>query len=348
MTAVGPVTLAKLNLDFVRNLLSVDHCLSMKFYRMIATKYTALFFQILGNMWHPSLSAPNTIPIPVTRTLSYVDQRIWSKPNNHHDHANVKTYELEPSGHYQGVPFLAIKAKKIKIMSKMFGLHTKTRILFDRIDDVTKIGDKAATIAYRPKKASTVFFKEAADRDEFVSLVKSILPTACITNAPQVNQEEEEETDYSEGAPCGSEEQDLYGSISHEEKYKKGDFLFQEGDIFQRVFTITSGVIDISQNGFVFSYLRAGDIVGVGALFILRPSVVTMQVASDTATAMVMPGHKIFALMETHVSVADKIMRNAAAIQARLCLRSLHQLDARRAQIEAETNEENKKGDQSS
>lgn len=63
-------------------------------------------------------------------------------------------------------------------------------------------------------------------------------------------------------APCGEEEKQLYGDISHEETYKKGDYLFQEGDLFQRVFTITSGVIDISQNGFVFSHIHPGDIVG--------------------------------------------------------------------------------------
>jgi CRP-like cAMP-binding protein len=50
--------------------------------------------------------------------------------------------------------------------------------------------------------------------------------------------------------------------MSVEEHYKKGDKIFEEGDLFQRVYTITSGIVYATQNGKLMGEMGAGDIIG--------------------------------------------------------------------------------------
>lgn len=339
ITAVGPVTLAKLNLGFVRELLYTDASLSVKFFRLLATKNTVLYDHVLANIAQIS---GTTAALSSSTELSPLSTSTGSVKSPHHQsvhhpsiRGNFKTYELLPSGHHKGVPLLALKQKKLKIMSRLFGLQTKSRIPYEKITSLSKIGENTVTITSKPKKATTIFFKTTADRDEFVGLVNALLPNAC-KNFEENTREETpavEETALMSGAEVTEEDQLLYDSVTHEETYKKGDFLFQEGDLFQRAYTITSGSATISQNGTHLATLYPGDIIGVGTLLVLRPAMLTVQVSSETASATVMPAHRLFALIDNHVKIADRVFRNAASIQTRLCVVAMARLDRLRDDV---------------
>eukprot|EP00026_Physarum_polycephalum_P009438 Phypoly_transcript_09562.p1 GENE.Phypoly_transcript_09562~~Phypoly_transcript_09562.p1 ORF type:complete len:462 (+),score=75.94 Phypoly_transcript_09562:45-1388(+) len=337
LTANGNCVLLKLDLDYVRNLFNIDPSLSMKFYRHLATKFSATFFQILTNIDHPSLTAPDSDaafePYEAPKGLSFIDQRVHEK-----SHSNLSIlYKVYPlTGTKHGLHTLELKSKKIKIMSKMFGAHTKNRIPLEKVENIAKVGNDGVTITFH-KKNVTVHFKNPADRDEFVGIATGLLPNpGSIPKSPTVSVSPTTEEDPDKHEPLLSESDlELYHSINKEEHYKKGDKIFEEGDLLQRVYTFTSGTINVMQNGALLRQVMPGDIIGVGTLLILRPSVVTLEVASDTATALVIPAYKIFGLMETHPSVANRIFKNAAQILDRQTNQALAEFDARRNAKEA-------------
>ncbi len=50
--------------------------------------------------------------------------------------------------------------------------------------------------------------------------------------------------------------------LATKRELRKGDFLFEEGDIFQRIYTITSGEVTMLRNGTPIKTLGADEVIG--------------------------------------------------------------------------------------
>eukprot|EP00026_Physarum_polycephalum_P008413 Phypoly_transcript_08497.p1 GENE.Phypoly_transcript_08497~~Phypoly_transcript_08497.p1 ORF type:complete len:445 (+),score=69.11 Phypoly_transcript_08497:152-1486(+) len=327
LTANGMTFLVKLDLAYVRNLFKVDSALSMKFYRYLATKFAASFFQMFASFDHPALnpsSDPDVLSEPYeAKGLSYIDERVWDKDKS--ESVLYKTYQL--TGTKNGVRTLKIKSNKIKITTNAFGATKKKRILIAEIINITKLGHDKVSITHR-KKHVKIHFKNPGDTEEFVGIASGLVPNfAHFSIKPEADLDGPQD-DYEE-FKIKKVDQALYSTIRVEEHYKKGDKVFEEGDLMQRVYTFTSGIVNVLKDGVLLGHVEAGDIIGVGTLLILRPSVVTLEVASETATALVVPGYKIWGLMETHPSLANRIFKDAAQILERQTTEVLQDLDGR-------------------
>lgn len=60
---------------------------------------------------------------------------------------------------------------------------------------------------------------------------------------------------------CGGNDH-LYKTMQQKQTYKQGDYVCEEGDLFQRIYTLTVGHCDIMQNGKKVGTMEAGEIVG--------------------------------------------------------------------------------------
>lgn len=70
---------------------------------------------------------------------------------------------------------------------------------------------------------------------------------------------------------CGGQKGECCESIMNAQVFKKGEIIFEEGDLFQRVYTLTKGHCDIYQKGRKICTMEEGDIFGYFtiSLFIL-------------------------------------------------------------------------------
>lgn len=232
-----------------------------------------------------------------------------------------------------------VKAKKIKIVTKSFGFQHKSSIEFSKLNSLTKIADNAVTIIHQHKKSLTIFFKEYHDREEFVYLVTSLttpanqtgplLTTQPISTPPALDADSDKED------PQVSKGEEHFRNVQVRAVLKKGERVFEEGDLYQRVYTLISGSLAVYQKGVFLHYLTEGQVFGVDTILFLRPCPVTIEVASETATVLIIPAYKMMELLDSDVAVAVQLFKRSAQIldaQITKILHLEHQSHLRRSQ----------------
>lgn len=230
------------------------------------------------------------------------------------EHVAYKTYPLANRG--SGIQSILVKSKKLKVVSKSFGFAFKTSIEFAKIQSISKVGENAVTIVYQPRKVANVFFKNYFDREEFFGIVNSLtnhFPTSpeAVRKQGPLTIPHNPDLEYDEVPLCGGKE---HACKSQQIKLslKKGDQVFQEGDLFQRVYTLLSGSCDLLQKGKKVCHMDAGDVFGVASLLYLRPCPVTLEVSSETAELVYIPAHKLQTMLETDTLQAAELYQHAA------------------------------------
>jgi len=226
-----------------------------------------------------------------------------------------KVYPLLGSKH--GVQTCRVKPKKIKVVTKSFGFQHKNSIDFAKLNSITKVGDTAVTIIHQEKKFQTIFFKNYHDREEFMYLVTSLttpvnqatpqLSTQPISVPPTSDEEMQEDMQVTKG-------EEHFRNVQVRVELKKGDKVFEEGDLYQRVYTLISGSLAVYQKGVFLHYLTEGQVFGVDTVLMLRPCPVTIEVASDTATILIIPAYRMMELIESDVEVAMQLFKRSAQI----------------------------------
>eukprot|EP00026_Physarum_polycephalum_P021933 Phypoly_transcript_25574.p1 GENE.Phypoly_transcript_25574~~Phypoly_transcript_25574.p1 ORF type:complete len:158 (+),score=35.22 Phypoly_transcript_25574:45-476(+) len=100
--------------------------------------------------------------------------------------------------------------------------------------------------------------------------------------------------------------------LATQQDFKRGEFVVAEGDLFQRIYIVVSGELHMKKKGKHLVTLRDGEVFGVLTLFHLRPSMMDVEVASDTATLLIIPGYRINELISTNFPLAVRLYKKAA------------------------------------
>jgi CRP-like cAMP-binding protein len=233
--------------------------------------------------------------------------------------APFKVYSLD-SGH---IPVICqLTAQKIIIVIGA-GIKTKRKIKYNKILDISKTGPKHATIIYGVQ-ARTLFFRNELDLNEFCGIVSSLISTEnkeIFTNqiAPNLT------LTLTQPPPCeaitpvpvappATSDKEAIHQLATRQDLKKGDIIVAEGDLYQRIYTVVSGEIHMKKRGRHIVTLRDGEVFGVLTLFHLRPSMLDIEVASETATLLIIPGYKIAELITTNFPLAVRMHKKAAQL----------------------------------
>lgn len=246
-------------------------------------------------------------------------------------HTAFKVYTLETDG--KGVRTCRLKNKKIKIITEAFGFKHKTTVYFAKIRNIVRTSSTSITIIFDPLKAKTLFFKTTVELEEFYGLTNSLVETSTkmlqksspSTPLSQVSTEPFNPLKASSDnyfLPLDSRDDDdqraldkeVICSIATRLELKKGDLLFEEGDLYQRIYTITKGTCEGVKNGRVISSIKQGEVLGEASLLHLRPAPVTMRVTSDTASVLVIPAYKLQELINSNPVLAVRIYKKTASL----------------------------------
>jgi len=107
-------------------------------------------------------------------------------------------------------------------------------------------------------------------------------------------------------------DRETLASLSEHRLLKKGDFVVQEGDLFQRLFQVAHGECGIVIGGNVVAKIPEGTVFGESTLLHLRPMAHSMVVLTDEAEITTIPGFKINELCETNATFAVRIYKTLA------------------------------------
>lgn len=304
LVASGTLVLQEINLEFARHLFAVDVAFSVKFIKHIATKLTTTTIDIMSNLdlcVSSSSDSPKSIATAAHR--SHKKRAMCNTTNN----MVYKEYNLDSNHTCQ---ILHIKPKELKIVTKVFGFNTQLRIPYEKIDTLHKFKGKEANITHHANKITTLTFKTTDDRDEFLGIVTKLYPKINDKTGLKTP-----ERHYATGYHDMTEEkQQTLRSLTTEKTLKKGEILFEEGDLFQRVYTILSGSFAVKQKGKVLAHVNEGEIIGVGSLLVLRPCDVTLVADSDSAKVSMTPAYKLNALIDQNAITANMILTQAAVM----------------------------------
>lgn len=240
------------------------------------------------------------------------------------DRNREQAYKVYPlvANRGNGVQTLQLKSKKMTVVYKSFGFSFKTTIEYSKILHFTKVGENVATIVYQPHKVANVFFKNYYDREEFFGIVNSLTshsPSLDVSkrNSGQLlsvphnpDTESYDEVPLCGGADKGGDDEPCKALLT-KLQFKKGDHIFEEGDLFQRVYMLTKGYCEIILRGKKICTMEEGDIYGVGTILHLRSSPVTL-VAGVDSELLVVPAYKLNALIDSDTDRAAQIYRDAA------------------------------------
>lgn len=410
LIAKGPVTICEVNLPFVRKLFEADRALALKFYRNLASKLSAIFFAISGNLMSPCLvkmykneiqrgaslastgSTPSTSSIssttssgsgsgadasgsgsgsgsasPSLPSVTNAPARILQCPNVPQAsvevanrkrrlskrksmtlaHIAYKVYTLETDG--KGVRTCRLKNRKIKIISEAFGFRHKTTIPFSKVRNIVRTSENSVTVIFDPLKAKTLFFKTTQDLEEFYGLTQPLVETSSktlqkstpgtplshVSDSPQPSRLKGSFDNYLLPLdPRDDEDQreldkEVIRSLATKVELKKGDILVAEGDLYQRIYTVTKGSLDTYKGDRLISNIKEGEVFGEATLLHLRPMPVTIKVASETASVLVIPAYKLNELINSNPVVAVRVYRKVAGLvetKIEKCLATKHQL----------------------
>eukprot|EP00026_Physarum_polycephalum_P005944 Phypoly_transcript_05983.p1 GENE.Phypoly_transcript_05983~~Phypoly_transcript_05983.p1 ORF type:complete len:557 (+),score=123.39 Phypoly_transcript_05983:35-1705(+) len=260
-------------------------------------------------------------------------------------HAAFKVYILETDG--KGVRTCRLKKKKIKIISEAFGFKHKTTINFSKIKNVVKTSPNSITIIFDPLKAKTLFFKTTTELEEFYGITHSLIENVSKTNlkaspgtplshastqpSPLKNSIDNYflPLDAQDDPEQRALDKEVICSIATRLELKRGDILMEEGDLFQRIYTITKGSCETVKGDHVISTIREGEVFGEASLLHLRPAPVTIRISSETASVLVIPAYKLHELINANPALAVRIYKKTAALVDKKIdrvLRQRHQL----------------------
>lgn len=265
-----------------------------------------------------SSSVESSTPVPTSCMTDSNRPNPSKRDSNRFRKQAYKSYPLVNRG--GGVQTMQLKSDKLTVVAKSFGFSFKTTIEFSKILNLTKIGENAATIVYQPRKVANVFFKHYNDREEFFGIVNSLTthsslsPEGTRRNSGKVlsappNPDVEP---YEEVLLCGGKSKGSCAGLQTALAFKKGETIIEEGDLFQRVYTLTKGFAEVTIKGKRVCTMEEGDIFGMGSLLHLRPVQVTIKAGTDNTELLMVPAFKLNALIETDSARAAQIYRNAA------------------------------------
>jgi len=110
---------------------------------------------------------------------------------------------------------------------------------------------------------------------------------------------------------------------------KKGDVLFEEGDLYQRIYTITQGTCETYKGDHLVATMKEGEVFGEASILHLRPVPVTIKVSSETASVLIIPAYKLNELINSNPVVAVRVYRKIAGLvehKIERCLSAQHAL----------------------
>jgi len=212
-------------------------------------------------------------------------------------------------------------------------LKKKRKIKYKDILSVSKTGSKTVTLLY-DLQSKILIFKNDADFHEFYGLVTFLVS----------NQKKEERKEFNPDvplffnsdspimsppkisapalAPNGANPANAPQQVADDkvellqlacrQDLVMGDLVVAEGDLYTRIYTVVYGRFYMKRCGRILSVLEEGDVFGVLTLFYMRPSIFSLEVASDNATVLVIPGYKIHELVNTNFALAVRLYKKAA------------------------------------
>jgi CRP-like cAMP-binding protein len=110
------------------------------------------------------------------------------------------------------------------------------------------------------------------------------------------------------------EDRDVVRRLADKVVLKRGDVLIAEGDLYQRLYSLTQGTCDVCANGMKVSEIPEGMVFGEASLLHLRPSPVTMIVSSEEATVLIIPAYRLFKLTESDPFLSARLYRKASQL----------------------------------
>jgi len=262
-------------------------------------------------------------------------------------HVVYKVYTLESDG--KGVRTCRLKNRKIKIISEAFGFRHKKTIPFSKIKNIVRTSESSVTLIFDPLKAKTLFFKTSQELEEFLGLTLGLVETHAKTltkstpgtplshayDSPQPSRLKNSFDNYLLPLdPRDDEDQreidkEVIRSLATKMELKKDDILLNEGDLFQRIYTVTKGTLDTYRGDRQISTITEGGVFGEATLLHLRPMPCTIKVSSETASVLVIPAYKLNELINSNPVVAVRVYRKVAGLvenKIERCLATKHQL----------------------
>jgi len=262
-------------------------------------------------------------------------------------HVAFKIYLLESDG--KGIRTARLKNRKIKIISEAFGFRHKTTIPFSKVKNIVRTSENSVTVIFDPLKAKTLFFKTTQELEEFLGLTQPLVETSSKTLQKSTSGTPLSHASDSPGSnrlkasfdnyllpldPRDDEDQreldkEVIRSLATKVEFRKGDILVSEGDLYQRIYTITKGTMDTYHGDRLISSMKEGEVFGEATLLHLRPIPVTIKVSSETASVLVIPAYKLNELINSNPVVAVRVYRKIAGlVEAKIekVLQTKHQL----------------------
>jgi len=211
--------------------------------------------------------------------------------------------------------------KILKLYHRQSDLNRRKKIKYTKILDVAKTGRTYVTIIY-DMQARTLFFKTEEDRDEFYGLVQSLVSAGSNSfpstpTMPATPEEMEKKCPLGLPTPTSrlpEKDREILRGLATKQVLRRGDIVIAEGDIYQRIYTIAEGKINMSSCGRVLVQLGEGEVFGLLTVFHLRPSRLTIEVASDTATLLIIPQWRLQELITTNLAIAVRLHKKATQL----------------------------------
>eukprot|EP01114_Cavostelium_apophysatum_P001078 TRINITY_DN10925_c0_g1_i1.p1 TRINITY_DN10925_c0_g1~~TRINITY_DN10925_c0_g1_i1.p1 ORF type:complete len:466 (-),score=86.51 TRINITY_DN10925_c0_g1_i1:20-1417(-) len=323
--ANGPVELVRMDIAYVKRLFEIDLQLAIKFYRNLASKLSSLMHLIMidvegisqfakceqGDVTGKSRTsliledAENKAPPRLAKKLS-------KGPFTGHI-KDLKIYQLEST---KGHTTCRLKQERITIVSEHFGFHRKKKIPYRDMRATAKLTDESVTIVFiykGHKRGKTLFFKTEHEANEMFGYISSVLSnttssvrrismTEPLSSAMSLNSSSD--SDYNNPADAIDFEDEkekeqrrieaeTFYKIADRLIFKKGEVIIQEGDLYQRLYQITKGTVELMQAGKVITTLDEGSKFGEWTILHLRPYRISVRAASETTHISIIPGHKL-------------------------------------------------------
>jgi len=335
--AEGEVRVAEVEVQFIKQLFEVEPLLALKFYRNIAMKLSSRLRGLTGE----TVEKPGNIA-PVVHGKSNEGWDIFARKRKSvaPDVLMMREYQRCSIDGRNAV--CQLYQPKLEFITKVFGFKKRNDIFFTDIESITKFGDNGLKIVSRRKKEDkNVTFGHNKDRDEVFGLVNSILSkitsngektssghyatsqgdaTAVITdNATKAGVGQAEAISLNK--PLTEEEEaqekmDWNAIMSEAERrlYTKGQTILAQGDLYQRLYQVSSGkcVIDINEG--VIGEVNEGEIFGEMSFLQLRSASAAITAASDNVELYVIEGYKLNRLIRQNTALGARFFKYIALV----------------------------------
>jgi CRP-like cAMP-binding protein len=120
----------------------------------------------------------------------------------------------------------------------------------------------------------TIFFRTPEDAEEFYGLTSSLVEARALetkqTNGVPISSPNLSISDHPANPSPPEHDEELKGLLLQHAKrmdMRKGEMLMEEGDLYQRIYTILSGEIHAVRGNVTFGVMREGEVIG----YVLSP-----------------------------------------------------------------------------